>query len=624
MLQLIGGLLIIFSMSLSGVAAELTHGPILGGQTSSSMRVWGRTSRPAKLSVQYGLDAKNLDQTSPAVMTGLDNDNTGVIYLTDLKPGQKYAYRMLVDGKPSGLGGTLKTLPTADQVRDAKLNPKGLFNFRFEFACGNNQDPKGGIGPSLPTFTTMNREIRHKTDFAILNGDWLYEENRDYDKDAWLKQVGATVTKTPSIVRIAPTITGIWENYKTYMARGKNLAEWHRHIPTFFTFDDHELINDLYGSGEVGRRDRRAVFRDISIAAWYDYLGWSNPLKTKQGIQFGRAALTKDKNVLFDSLADFSKLDLNQAATLHVHWGGPFAGRKGAEYDEKPGEPSAGIYRVVRVIDAQHLEIEPAPPASGVVSYSIGRRNYGKFRVSNCDFFMLDTRSHRQMHDVRNPTKKGLTMLGHHQTEWLMDEMKKSDAEFFFVVSSVNFMIPHVGGGGVQFDVSNKDDAWTVFLDEREKLINFWDSLKRPVFVLTGDLHNSFAIKVTDRVWEFASGPHNSVNHRASDEGDRPVTGRYQYGPRPCEIRWSTTSLGDVPRTDRHVPSYCVVQVNNVHNNPLKVGGERWVAYPQPQVIFQYYNGFTGDLRYAEAISLTGDSPLIKKSWSARQQEHEK
>jgi hypothetical protein len=222
------------------------------------------------------------------------------------------------------------------------------------------------------------------------------------------------------------------------------------------------------------------------------------------------------------------------------------------------------------------------------------------------------------MHDVRDPGKKGLTMLGHQQTQWLMDEMKRSDADFFFVASSVNFMIPHVGGGGAAFDVANKDDAWTVFLDEREKLIEHWDSLGKPVFVLTGDLHNSFAIKITDRVWEFASGPHNSVNHRGLDEGDRPVTGRYQYGPRPCEIRWSTTCMADIPRLQRLIPVYCVVQVNNVFNNPLQAGDERWVAYPQPQVIFQYHDGRTGDLYYAEAISLTGSSPIIQRSWSKR------
>ena len=64
---------------------------------------------------------------------------------------------------------------------------------------------------------------------------------------------------------------------------------------------------------------------------------------------------------------------------------------------------------------------------------------------------------------------------------------------------------------------------------------------------------------------------------------------------------------------------YCVVQVNNVFNNPLSTGGERWVAFPQPQVIFRYHDGRTGDLRYAESISMTSASELKKKEWSKRQ-----
>ena len=61
-------------------------------------------------------------------------------------------------------------------------------------------------------------------------------------------------------------------------------------------------------------------------------------------------------------------------------------------------------------------------------------------------------------------------MLGPVQRDWLLDGTRKSDADFLFVVSSVNFMLPHVGGGKVR--ANNKDDAWTVFYDEREKLIN--------------------------------------------------------------------------------------------------------------------------------------------------------
>lgn len=607
--------LFLTNVTLAQEAARITHGPTLGRVTSNSIGVWVRTSRPTQFQVRYGTAPEALELVSQQAQTTIHHDNTGWVELTDLQPRTRYYYNLVVGEEPIEPGGSFRTLPDAKAYVDEEWNPRGLFNFRFEFACGNNQSPEHGNGPSMPTYTTMLRQIKDDIDFAILNGDWLYEEDRDSKPQQWLKQVGLTSAQKPRIVELCPTIVGVWQNYKTYLRRPKNLATWHRHVPSFYTFDDHEIVNDVYGSGEIGRRERRAVYRDPAIRAWYDYLGWSNPTVTSQDIHFGRAKFSAGSDVLTDPEADFTKIDFKQAANLHVHWGDPQDGIPERDYTGGNGDPNAGVYEVVEVLDKHRLRINPKAKADGKATYSIGRQSYGRFRVSNCDFYLLDTRTNRQMHDVRNPDKPGLTMLGDGQRNWLMKEMQASDADFFFVVSSVNFMIPHVGGGGTKFDVENKDDAWTVFLDEREKLIEFWDQLGKPVFVLTGDLHNSFAIKITDRVWEFASGPHNSVNHRPSDEGDRPTTGRYQYGPRPCEIRWSTICQGDIPRSARLMPTYCVVQVNNVYNNPLKLGGERWIAYPQPQVIFQYYNGHTGDLRYAEAISLTGTSPIVKKEW---------
>jgi len=62
--------------------------------------------------------------------------------------------------------------------------------------------------------------------------------------------------------------------------------------------------------------------------------------------------------------------------------------------------------------------------------------------------------------------------------------------------------------------------------------------------------------------------------------------------------------LPDVPRLERLYPHFCVVQVNNVFNMPQKMGEKRLVAYPHPQIVVQYYDGRTGELAYAEAISL--------------------
>ena len=580
----------------------ISHGPILGRVSAHGIGVWARTGHSGPFQVKYGLSPDTMNQLSKPVVTTLKHDNTGWIHITGLKANSKYYYELVLPdvAGSTGRSGSFKTMPDSRDFFHPETNPRGLYNFSFEFACGNNQNPEASNGPALPTFATMLRQIKDKIDFAILNGDWLYESQRAYTPKQWLAQVHQPDGKLPRHLEIAPTMVGVWQNYKHFLYQGANLARWHREVPSVFTYDDHEILNDIWGAGTPGLRDRRAVYRDVGVRAWYDYPGWSNPTKFTQPNHFGKARLRRGSDILVDSEADFTKIDLKQASNLHVHWGTKTDGVNDNELDGVGGDPNAGVYRIVKVLDPHRLQVWPAADADGTASYSIGRRSYFQMRFSNCDFFVLDTRGQRQMHDTKDPYKKGLSMLGPVQRDWLIEGMKNSDADFIFVVSSVNLTVPHVGGGKVRS--TNKDDAWTVFFDEREKLINFWDSLDKPVMVLTGDLHNSFAIKITDNVWEFASGPHNSRNHHAGDEGDRLANGPFKYGPREVEIRWSTYFRSDIPRPMLKRPTFCVVKINNVFNNPKQPGKDRWVAYPKPHVIFQYYDGKTGDLQYAEPI----------------------
>jgi alkaline phosphatase D len=589
------------SMQLGGV--RVTHGPMLGGPAATSMQVWARTSEPGHFRVLYGTEHGRPTGLVQSKRTSFDHDLTGVVTLDNLKPGTTYHYQV-EPGSGKTLRGSFRTLPTAASSKNTKFNPNGLFNFSFEYACGNNQNPAGGLGPSLPTYNTLLRDVRGKVDFAILNGDWLYEDMRDYPPASWRRDVKIGDQASPAVVEAMPNIVGVWQNYKVYHERAKNLNEWHRHVPSIYTFDDHELLNDLYGSGTTGFRHRRAVFRDIGVRAWFDYLGWANPMTHKQPMHFGRAQLKAGSDILIDPNADFTKIDLKQAANLHVHWGTADAGvMKIEKGDMEGGVPNSKVYEIAEVLGPKKLRIKPAAVATAINGYSIGRRSYGTFKVSNCRFFVLDTRTHRLVHDLKNPAKKGVSMLGVQQREWLLREMAKGDADFYFIVSSVNFSIPHVGGGGgAHIEKGVKDDAWTVFLDEREKLIDAWDKMKQPVFILTGDLHNSFAVKISDNVWEFASGPHNSVNHRPVDEGNRPANGPFKWGPREVDIRWSTIAMNDIPRPARMFPHFCVVQINNVFNNPKELGGTRLIAYPKPHVVFRYFDGLTGDFKYAETI----------------------
>ncbi len=585
----------------------VTHGPILGRLSADGVGIWARTQRPGVFAVRYGVDPDLLDEISQSVETSLEHDNTGWVHLQELQPDTRYYYELqIVESRGrSGRKGTFRTLPFGPALVDEEWNPDGLYNFSFEFACGNNQNPWHSSGPELPTFRTMLREIGDEVDFAILNGDWLYETQREYTPQQWAGQVGISQEDIPYVLQAAPTLTGVWENYKHFLSQGQSLSEWHRNVPSFFTFDDHEILNDVWGAGTPGMRDRRAVFRDIGVRAWYDYLGWSNPSEFMSQVHLSRGVVEAGSDILVDESVDFTQLNLEDFNNLHIHWGTPTAGVNDNSLDLVDGDPNAGVYGIVEVVSPHEMRITPAATTDGNVGYSIGRRSYYRMQVANCDFFFLDTRSEREMHDTREPNKD-ISMLGLPQREWLLNGLAESEAEFVFLVSSVNFMVPHVGGGAIR--EGDKDEAWTVFLRERELLIETCDAMTQPVFVLTGDLHNSFAIQITDNVFELASGPHNSNNHWASDEGGRPANGPYQYGPRPCDILWSTWFSDDVPRQHLTHVSYCVVQVNNVFNNPQVFGQNyaadetRWVAYPRPHVIIRYYDGRTGELRFAHSV----------------------
>lgn len=595
---------------LSGVVAAqdpptMTHGPILGRPTAHSMTVWARTSEPSEFHVRYGLAATALEQDAQAQATSFASDLTGTATLENLLAETEYYYQVYIGEYPQGKVNTFHTLPDHQALIDAQYNPKGLFNFKFQIGSCANQNPMHGIGHALPLYETMNQTLVGDVDFAVMNGDWLYEEVRETPPAAWLAANGLTDDQTPAEVVAMPTIVGVWENYKLYLSRGIPLSQWHQRVPSYFTFDDHELINDIWGAGSAGRRHRRSVFRDIGTRAWEDYLGWANPTQHQAKIRFGVAEMTAGSDLLVDPQANFTNMSLDEMSNLHIHWGTSTAGVNDMKYDDDSGDPNSRVYDILKVVDRHTLQLHMPAAKTGKSSYSIGRRNYGKFRVSNTEIYLLDTRSHRQMHDIKNPAKPGLSMLGKQQRQWLEDSMAASDADFFFVVSSVPMMIPHSGAGGFEFEEGNKEEAWVAFLDEREALVDFWDELNKPVMVMTGDLHNSFAIRITDNVFEFCCGPHNSVNHVPKlDEDDRPATGWYDSGPRRCDIRWSSYILPDIARLDRCYPYYCVVQVNNVFNMPQKPGGKRLVAYPHPQVILQYFEGRTGKLAYSETITV--------------------
>ena len=146
-----------------------------------------------------------------------------------------------MNGRPHGLPGSFRTLPNAEISRNEEHNPDGLFNFRFQIGSCANQNPLHGVGHRTPTYENLNRDWAGRVDFHIMNGDWLYEELRAFPPEAWRLAQGRIVSSRGR--RDADDRRRVGE-LQAVLEPGC-LAKWHRNVPSYFTFDDHELVNDI-------------------------------------------------------------------------------------------------------------------------------------------------------------------------------------------------------------------------------------------------------------------------------------------------------------------------------------------------------------------------------------------
>jgi len=564
----------------------LSQGPLLGGVTAQSVRVWVRTRQPAEFEVLYGTAlpltekfAKVQGSTSP------ETDLTGVVTLSGLEANTRYYYAIRIAGtlpdlrpEVSDPWPSFKTLPDASTYRDENYNPAGLFNVTFAIGHCASQDPdtSGGMYTSTPAYDTIRRRHLDEAMFTLVNGDVIYEELRD------------------------GTLGGVRDNYKLYFTRGRSFATLFRSMPAQFTFDDHDVGWDIHGCGQVGLREGRHLIRDIGLRAYEEYLAWANPRGPQSGrIRIGEAQVTKGGDVLFDPKAHFLSLDPQTVSTIHL---GIYT--RGAKLQRRKKHPNnSGVYGLVKVIDDTHLQITPATRAEETLPYSVGTHHYYDWKIANCHFFALDTRGERSNRNPKNRDDPKLFILSEPQEKWLLDGVRNSDADFIFLISPDPWVVyhtaAHVGGD----DKDDKGDGFPSFLRQRERLIAELDKLDKPVLIFTGDVHASASIRITNNVWELMCGPLGSTGHPLATMGNPPKGGRWNSMGRPVSIRWVAGFPNNLPYQKIRNTYYGVVQVNNILKTAAPDGGYQYSAYDQPQVIIRWHDGYTGRLVYAESIT---------------------
>lgn len=578
-------------------STAVTHGPVLGHVTANSVRVWLRASRRIEFELLVTPSRPPFeDATVTKATTSEEEDFTGFAEARDLRPNTVYAYAIRVDGQILDIRNSLRdpwptfrTLPDRTSYAH-RFNPDGKFNLSFSIgACQRQRSPgeNFGIYENPPAFETIWEKHRKRIAFHIINGDYTYEET------------------------INGTAAGIENNYKLYLNRGRSLNRLLKHVPMMTMYNDHEVTDNIDGSGEVGLGDGNYLVRDPALRIWQYYADWANGPRTQRGlVRNGNASLTAGSAVLHDPQADFSRLTPAHVSTLHVGSFFKSAERKRPGSVERGGK-NIGVYRVEKVIDPTHLQLDRPAVQTGQAPYSIGTHHYFDRMIGNCHFIFLDTRGERaKFFGVKRSHDKDRFVLGEVQKKWFLNTVASSKAEFLFIISPDPWFIYHsayhVRGGSTD----SKGDGYCGYVHEREELTAVLDKLQKPVLLFTGDVHHPVAAQITDNVWEFLVSPVNSANHPIGTAGLPPLGGWFDSEGRIIKIKW----LGGYPDNvhylrQRHTV-YAVVSVNNIVKAGRPDGpGYQFLAYDAPQVVVRFHDGYSGDLLYSEGISTLDAMP---------------
>lgn len=568
--------------------AGISHGPLLGGVTSTSVRVWLRTRQATPFEIVYS-EKLPLDTEASTVEGQSSNrrDLTASVTLKNLRPHTRYYYGVRIDGVLADLRQqvtdqwpSFRTLPDETTFRDTKNNPNGLFNVSFAIGhcASQNPDVSGGMYTSTPAYDSIARHHGDEVMFGIVNGDVIYEERRD------------------------GTLNGIRDNYKLYFSRGQSFRSLFRQLPAFFTFDDHDVGWDIHGCGQIGLKEGRHLIRDLGLSGYEEYLSWANPRGPQSGkIRIGQAQVSKASDILFDPNADFSRLDPATVSTIHL---GNYTSGQKLTRRRKDAPRNAGVYELVEVVDDQRLRIQPSTNSNETLSYSVGTHHYYDWKVSNCHFFALDTRGERSNRNPQDRSDPALFILGPEQEKWFVEGVQNTDADFVFVISPDPWMIyhtaAHVGGD----DKDDKGDGFPSFLAQRKRLLGVLDNIPKPVVIFTGDVHASASVQITNNVYEMMCGPLGSTGHPLATLGNPPTGGTWDSMGRTVDIRWVTGFPNNLPYQKIRNTYYGIVQVNNVLKVAAPDGGYQFAAYDAPQVIIRWHDGYTGKLAYSETINV--------------------
>jgi alkaline phosphatase D len=232
-----------------------SHGVQSGDVDCSSGVVWARTDRPAEVMLEYSTTDSFTNAARMPVQKALGtSDNTVKTMLQGLLPDQDIFYRFTASDPYSS---HLVSEPIIGRFRTAPTSRRSV---RFAWS-GDTAGQGWGIDEvGMKTYASI---ARHTPDFFLHSGDTIYADGAMKDevdlKDGTKWKNVVLIDEKRKVAETLDEYRGQWK----YNLLDKNLLAMNAALPTFFQWDDHEVVNNWSSSKDLTADDR---YKEKSIA----------------------------------------------------------------------------------------------------------------------------------------------------------------------------------------------------------------------------------------------------------------------------------------------------------------------------------------------------------------------
>ncbi len=225
-----------------------THGVQSGDVDMSSGMIWTRADRPSKVMFEVSTTESFANSVKLPPMNALPQSDFAVKrLLTNLASDQDIFYRMQASDL-SDVNATSQPI-----VGRFKTAPASRRDIRFAWS-GDTAGQGWGIDDTgMKTYTTM---AGHTPDFFIHSGDTVYADGPMKDEvelksgDVWKNTVLIDEKR-----KVAETLDEYRAQWK-YNMMDQHVRTMNAMCPTFFQWDDHEVVNNWSDAKDLTADDR--------------------------------------------------------------------------------------------------------------------------------------------------------------------------------------------------------------------------------------------------------------------------------------------------------------------------------------------------------------------------------